>query len=44
MKIPTTSLPIVQRELLVSSRKQFTFWSRMIAAGMAFLGVFFVAT
>jgi hypothetical protein len=42
MNIPTTSLPIVQRELLVSSRKRFTFWSRMIAAGLAFLGVFFV--
>ena len=42
MKISTTSLPIVQRELLVSSRKRFTFWSRMIAAGIAFLGVFFV--
>jgi ABC-type transport system involved in multi-copper enzyme maturation permease subunit len=42
MNIPTTALPIVQRELLVSSRKRLTFWSRMIAAGFGFVAVFFV--
>src|SRR4051812_14009947 len=37
-----TSLPIVQRELLVSSRKRLTFWSRMGAALVGFIAVFFV--
>lgn len=37
-----TSLPIVQRELLVSSRKRLTFWSRIVAALGGFLAVFFI--
>lgn len=31
-----TRFPIVQRELLVSSRKRLTFWTRMVAAILAF--------
>jgi len=27
-------LPVVQRELLVASRKQTTFWSRTVSAGL----------
>src|SRR4051812_35626234 len=36
------SLPIVQRELLVSSRKRLTFRVRVVAGSVAFLFVFFV--
>jgi ABC-type transport system involved in cytochrome c biogenesis permease component len=35
-------MPIVQRELLVSSRKRLTFWSRIGAALAGFLAVFFI--
>jgi len=38
--INITALPIVRRELLVSSRKRFTFWSRVIAGGIGFAAVF----
>jgi hypothetical protein len=34
-----TSLPIVQRELLVAARRRLTFWSRIVAAGGGFLAV-----
>jgi len=37
-----SSLPIVQRELLVASRKRLTFWSRILAAVSAFLAVFLI--
>lgn len=37
-----TRFPIVQRELLVSSRKRLTFWSRMGAAVLAFAAVLFI--
>lgn len=36
------SLPIVRRELLVSSRKRLTFWSRIVAAAAGFSAVFLV--
>ena len=37
-----TSLPIVQRELQVASRQRLTFWSRLVAALLGFLAVFFI--
>ena len=36
------SLPIVQRELQVASRQRLTFWSRLVAALLGFLAVFFI--
>jgi len=37
-----TRFPIVQRELLVSSRKRLTFWSRMVAAVLSFAAVLLI--